>query len=131
MAAKKKPSSDKKKPAAKAKATAADDMHLARVRMVAAKADNDKKIVAFANKHSIPVQVIRDDVKHCLYQNLRPDRICNKRKLRGSGRDTYHYHVGSICVINYRIVREGTCEIPTITDISTMEAAHKRYKRKK
>lgn len=93
------------------------------------KAANNKLIEAFAKKHNKDEKIIKENVKYCLYENLKPRQICDKRPLKGK-KDIFHYHVRRLCVIEYSIIFIGKCYIPEIEHIYTEEEAHKRYGRR-
>ena len=89
---------------------------------------NTKLVKAFAKKHNIDEKKILENIKYCLYENIKPDEICDKRLLKGK-ECLYHYHFQRVCVIEYTIKYIGICYVPKIIRILTEEKAHKRYKR--
>lgn len=92
------------------------------------KKDNDKKIERFCKKHDVNVDELKKNIKYCLYENLNPIIVCDKKKLNGIA-SIYRYHFRRLCVIQYKIKYIGKCYVPVIIEISTEEKAHKSYKR--
>ena len=100
-----------------------------RARYNTTKAKNNALIEKFCKKHKeIDETDLKKNIKYCLYENIKPDYVCNKRPL-GNKKILYHYHYKRLCVIEYNIIYIGKCYIPDIVRISTEEKAHKRYNR--
>ncbi|HJJ38902.1 MAG TPA: hypothetical protein O0X42_02085 [Methanocorpusculum sp.] len=95
----------------------------------AIKNKNTELVVKFAKKHGIDEKEILENIKYCLYENIKPDKICDKTLLKGKKEELYHYHFKQVCVIIYTIIYIGKCYVPKIRKIETEEKAHKLYKR--
>lgn len=93
------------------------------------KKKNTDIVVKFAKKHGIDEKEILENIRYCLYENIKPDKVCDKTLLKGKKEELYHYHYKQVCVILYTIVYIGKCYVPKIRKIETEEKAHKRYKR--